>query len=190
MNNMQDDINSRALQTSLDATNQQLQTTTAIATDTKSKMDTIYNVDSKQLKATGFVVLNGTNTAGIMTGSADGIEFQTSGGTGYSTVIADDVRVPVLNGGNADWITMKTMNSLIEDTKTEKDELRRDFDALKETFDNIINIDNESGRNVYSDSLVTSIATVDDTLTVGKIVMKNGKFEPEDSDGNLLPARF
>ena len=105
-------------------------------------------------------------------------------------MIADDVRVPILNGGNSDWITMKTMNSLIEDTKTEKDELRRDFDALKETFDNIINIDNESGRNVYSDSLVTSIATVDDTLTVGKIVMKNGKFEPEDSDGNLLPARF
>jgi hypothetical protein len=46
-----------------------------MATDTKGKMDTIYDDESKQLKANGFVVLNGTNTTGVMGGGANGIEF-------------------------------------------------------------------------------------------------------------------
>jgi hypothetical protein len=111
MNNMQTDINSRALQTSLDATNQQLQTTTAMTTDTKSKMDTIYNESTNQLKADGFIVLNGSNTAGIMGGGANGIEFQAAGGSGYVNITADDVFVPVMTGGNSQPVSMKTMNS-------------------------------------------------------------------------------
>ena len=143
MNNMQTDINSRALQTSLDATNQQLQTTTAMTTDTKSKMDTIYNESTNQLKADGFIVLNGSNTAGIMGGGANGIEFQAAGGSGYVNITADDVFVPVMTGGNSQPVSMKTMNSQLEDVRTEHNELREDFDSLKTTFDRVVNIDNE-----------------------------------------------
>ena len=112
---------------------------------------------------------SGNNVAGIMAGSADGVEFQTAGGSGYVNITADDVRVPVMNGGNTGYVTMKEMNSLLEDTKAEKDELRSDFDALKETFDSVVNIDNESGRNIYTDNLVTQTATVDGTLTIEKL---------------------
>ena len=156
MNNMQTDINSRALQTSLDATNQQLQTTTAMTTDTKSKMDTIYNESTNQLKADGFIVLNGSNTAGIMGGGANGIEFQAAGGSGYVNITADDVFVPVMTGGNSQPVSMKTMNSQLEDVRTEHNELREDFDSLKTTFDRVVNIDNEQGRNVYADNVITS----------------------------------
>jgi hypothetical protein len=155
MDTMQTDINSRALQTSLDATNQQLQTTTAMATDTKSKMDDIYN--NNQLKANGFVVIgSGTNISGVMSGGANGIEFQTASGSGYVNITADDVFVPVLTGGNSQPVSMKTMNLQLEDVRTEHDELREDFDSLKTTFDRVVNIDNEQGRNVYADNVITS----------------------------------
>ena len=189
MNNMQTDINSRALQTSLDATNQQLQTTTAMTTDTKSKMDTIYNESTNQLKADGFIVLNGSNTAGIMGGGANGIEFQAAGGSGYVNITADDVFVPVMTGGNSQPVSMKTMNSQLEDVRTEHNELREDFDSLKTTFDRVVNIDNEQGRNVYADNVITSQATVDDTLVVGTLQIKGTEFQPEDSDGNRVPIR-
>jgi len=189
MNTMQTDINSRALQTDLDATNQQLQTTTAMATDTKGKMDTIYDDESKQLKANGFVVLNGTNTTGVMGGGANGIEFQAAGGSGYVNITAEDVFVPVMTGGNSQPISMKTMNSQLEDVRTEHNDLREDFDTLKTTFDRVINIDNEQGRNVYADNVITSQATVDDTLVVGTLQIKGAEFQPEDSDGNRVPIR-
>lgn len=137
------DISTRALQSSLNTVSQQLTSTTQMATDTKNKMNTIYDVESKQLKANGFVVLNGTNTTGIMGGGANGIEFQAAGGSGYVNITADDVFVPVMTGGNSQLVSMKTMNSQLEDVRTEHNELREDFDSLKTTFDSVVNIDNE-----------------------------------------------
>ena len=170
MNIMQDDINSRAYQTDLDNVSTHLADTRRIADFNSSTLNTLYDLHTKVVTGTGFKVLtSGNNVAGIMAGSADGVEFQTAGGSGYVNITADDVRVPVMNGGNTGYVTMKEMNSLLEDTKAEKDELRSDFDALKETFDSVVNIDNESGRNIYTDNLVTQTATVDGTLTIEKL---------------------
>ena len=170
MNIMQDDINTRAYQTDLDNVSTRLTDTRRIADFNSSTLNTLYDPHTKVVTGTGFKVLtSGNNVAGIMAGSADGVEFQTAGGSGYVNITADDVRVPVMNGGNTGYVTMKEMNSLLEDTKAEKDELRSDFDALKETFDSVVNIDNESGRNIYTDNLVTQTATVDGTLTIEKL---------------------
>jgi DNA-directed RNA polymerase subunit F len=81
-----------------------------------------------------------------------------------------------LNSGETGYVTIKEINSLLEDTKAEKDELRNDFDDLKKTFDRVVNIDNEQGRNVYADNVITSQATVDDTLVVGTLQIKGTEF--------------
>lgn len=150
-------------------------------------MDTIYN--SNKLRAGGFVVFDGTNTFGVMGAGASGIEFQAASGTGYVNITADDVKVPVMNGGNTGYVTMKEINSLLEDTKTEKDVLRDDFDVLKQTFDSIVNIDKESGRNLYADNIVTQSATVDGKLAIDTLQIKGTEFQPVDVDGNRVPIR-
>jgi DNA-directed RNA polymerase subunit F len=81
-----------------------------------------------------------------------------------------------LNSGETGYVTIKEINSLLEDTKAEKDELRNDFDDLKKTFDRVVNIDNEQGRNVYADNVITSQATGDDTLVVGTLQIKGTEF--------------
>jgi len=152
-------------------------------------MNTIYNSSTSQLKATGFVVLNANNVTGIMGSGANGIEFQSASGSGYVNIMADDVFVPVTTGGNSQQVSMKTMNSQLEDVRSEHDELREKFDELNTTFDRVVNIDNEQGRNVYADNVITSQATVDDTLVVGTLQIKGTEFQPEDSDGNRVPIR-
>lgn len=185
------DLQKRAYQADLDDVSTRLSDTRRLADFNSSTLNTLYDPHTKVVTGNGFKVLtSGNNVAGIMAGSADGIEFQTSGGNGYVNITVDDVRIPVNSGGGDEFTTMKRINSDLEDCIAEKDELRREYDKTKETVEKVINIDDQTGRSIYAENVITKTATVDTQLTVDTVTMKKGKFEPEDIDGNLVPARF
>lgn len=165
--------------------------TRRLADFNSSTLNTLYDPHTKVVTGNGFKVLtSGNNVAGIMAGSADGIEFQTSGGNGYVNITVDDVRIPVNSGGGDEFTTMKRINSDLEDCIAEKDELRREYDKTKETVEKVINIDDQTSRSVYTENLVTKTATVDSQLTVGQLQLKGREFNPKDIDANDVPARF
>jgi hypothetical protein len=84
---------------------------------------------------------------------------------------------------------MKQINTLLDDTVTEKNDLSTNFYALKDTVDHVIS-SAEGGYNVYAKNVVTTDVNVDGTMSVQEFQIKGSEFSPVDADGNRVPARF